>query len=186
MPVPVEVFLSNRDLWLPVVCLLTVLFWLSIPLSGKVAPLFHANRLMTFLWLFCVAVIPAFTLPTRFSSHGRGSCTIGGLPEVASIADPQNFLNVLLYVPPAFLGIRVTRHLPGVVAGLAVTSVSMEIAQLFADQRNCNSTDLVFNVLGALAGAGLAALVPHRVPPGKRPEEWVTRAGQSARRRGSS
>ncbi len=157
MPVPIEVFLSNHDLWMPVALLFAVLAGLSIPLSGKAAVLFDANRLVTFCSLLCLAAVPALTMPTQISSHAGRFCTAGGLPEIASIADPQNFLNMLLYAPPAFLGVLVTRRLSMVVTGLAAVSVSIELMQLLSDQRNCNSTDVIFNVLGALAGAGLAA-----------------------------
>ncbi|GAA3127462.1 VanZ family protein [Streptosporangium carneum] len=171
MPVPVEVFFSNRDLWTPVACLLAVLVGLSIPLSAKAAVLFRSNRLVTFCSLACLAVIAALTLPTRFSSHRQASCTLEGLPGIVSLADPQNLLNASLYVPAAFLGVLVTRRLSAVAVGLAATSVSIELAQLLSDRRNCNLTDMLFNTLGALVGVALAAVVLHRGIRGGLPRE---------------
>ncbi|MEV7010326.1 VanZ family protein [Streptosporangium sp. NPDC051022] len=186
MPVPVEVFLSNRDLWAPVACLLAILAGLSFPLSARTAALFRADRLTTLGSLLCLAVVAAFTLPTRLSSHGPVSCTVAGLPETVSVTDPQNFLNVLLYVPPAFLGVLVTRRLSWVVAGLAATSVSIEFAQLLSDRRDCNTADMIFNILGAVAGAGAAVVLLRRrsvrggkrpVPDGSRPDQTPNGAG---------
>lgn len=182
MPVPVEVFLSNRGLWMPIACLLMVCAALSALLTAKVAGLLGSDRTPAFAWLLSVSVILAFTLPTRMPPGGLRPlldgpllCAIGAPRGIAEIVDPQNLLNVLLYVPAALLGALVTGRPLRVASGLAATSVSIEIVQLLSSTRSCDTTDMLFNVLGALVGTGVGTVVlrmasskdtvPRRSPP---------------------
>ncbi|MEU1735797.1 VanZ family protein [Streptosporangium sp. NPDC020145] len=161
IPLPVEVFLANRDLWLPVVCLLTVLTGLCVPLSRRASAVFRVRRPTAFLWLFSLAVIPALTMPTRLTTHGLAFCATGG---PASLTEAQNLLNLLLYAAPALLGVLVTRRPLAVVTGLAAASLALEITQAFSEGRSCDAADVLFNVLGALAGAGTALPVLRTAP----------------------
>ncbi|MER7134177.1 VanZ family protein [Streptosporangium saharense] len=138
---------------MPVACLLTVLTAVCVPLSRGAAAVFVVNRPTAFLWLFSLAVIPALTMPTSLATHGVAFCATGGL---ASPVDAQNLLNLLLYAVPALLGVLVTRRPLTVVTGLALASLSLEVAQAFSSGRSCDVADVLFNVLGALAGTGTA------------------------------
>jgi hypothetical protein len=73
--------------------------------------------------------------------------------------DMTHWLNVLLFVPPAFFGTMLWRHpVPVAAIGLGA-SVAIEAVQAVTEVGGNDVIDLVCNTLGAFAGAWIAAVV---------------------------
>ncbi|GHE42628.1 hypothetical protein GCM10017673_51080 [Streptosporangium violaceochromogenes] len=150
--------LSNHRLLVPIVALLAALTVASIPASGPLARRTGTGRGVTFLFLLGVAGVLSVTLPFDIRYYGFLSCAVQNPFQTASVREPQNYLNAVLYFPAAFFGHLAFRRAFTVTAVLATGSASIEILQMFGE-RACSTTDVAFNVLGGVAGVTAAQVL---------------------------
>jgi glycopeptide antibiotics resistance protein len=114
------------------------------------------RRLPLWVWWIPVIWVASFPLgPTLVPQWHR----VHAIP----FTDPQDkvadlAVNLLLFAPFGYSFARSRRHLGLLVAAAAATSISAELLQLFSTVRNPSGTDVVYAIVGAIAGAG-AALV---------------------------
>lgn len=119
-----------------------------------------ANRRSWPFWLW-TGVILLLVLPwTTFQDHTHWQ-RVAWIPFISPPVRLRDVVvNVLLYVPWGYLFVRqmpyATRRIWIVVMLAAVLSFSTEAAQLYSHGRFPSATDLICNILGALAGATYA------------------------------
>jgi len=73
--------------------------------------------------------------------------------------DEQAVLNLAMYVPAAFAGVMASRRLWLTAAGTTALVFVLEALQALLGRGACDSADLVYNLVGALAGLLVAAPV---------------------------
>lgn len=111
------------------------------------------------LWGACTAATLALTMWSTGDGSGSAICTVN-----RDVAEPfrhtQGQWNLCLLVPFGLLGVLATRR-PGLVAGLSLLlPAAIETTQALAPiGRACDTSDLVANGVGGLAGTALGALV---------------------------
>ncbi len=103
-----------------------------------------------------------------FISHhfrtGRRGHAAEGSPFVdldlgRAAGSPEAKLNLALFAPAAFFGVIATRRLLRIVVACVVVSVLVEQIQRVTSLGVCQSSDVIRNVTGAVAGAVLGGLV---------------------------
>ncbi|MER5212324.1 VanZ family protein [Streptomyces sp. NPDC002838] len=131
-------------------------------LAGGGIAFFVAKRRGGGPWMYALwaaAVVAALSV-TVFFPGGAGAsrqCVIN-----RNVAEPfateQGLLNAAMYVPIGLFGVLATRRLVPVAVGGVLMSVGTELTQALAPWvgRNCDSSDIQMNGLGALAGAAAA------------------------------
>lgn len=112
------------------------------------------------LWVASAVGVLCLTLWSSGGSHVAGNCTVNlGLLE--PFRTEQGLLNAAMFVPLGLAGTLVTRRvLPAALAG-AMLSCVVETVQgaVPAIGRACDTSDLVANSAGALAGAVIGRLL---------------------------
>ena len=114
-------------------------------------------------WALAAAAILVLTLwpPDAFRAHGHWE-RISWVPFADPWGKPWELVaNVLLFAPFGYLGTRALgagrrAALAVALCGLAL-SLAVETAQIFAHDHFPSATDVVANLLGAGAGAAVAA-----------------------------
>jgi energy-converting hydrogenase Eha subunit C len=109
-----------------------------------------------------------------FGGAGPGPlsrCTVA-LSEallVARLLDAGGGANVALFVPLGFFATLLLQRPLVAVAGLALLSVAIEVAQALGGAQDCSSVDLVSNAIGALVGVFVAVVTISGVRRARRP-----------------
>lgn len=104
------------------------------------------------------ALIVALVVPwTRFQDHSHWQ-RVGWIPFVSPPVRARDIVvNVLLYVPWGYFGVRVRdgrwRAVLTVVVSAAVLSLMTEASQSYSHGRFPSATDFTCNIAGAIAGA---------------------------------
>ena len=128
------------------------------------------------LWTASVVGVLCLTLWSSGGSHVAGNCTVN-LSLLEPFTTEQGLLNVAMFVPMGLAGALVTRRvLPAAAAGMALSAV-IETLQgaVPAIGRACDTSDLMANSAGALAGAVCGRFVIGFVARGVAPWTFRTR-----------
>jgi glycopeptide antibiotics resistance protein len=108
------------------------------------------------VWVAAIIVVCVPFLDFHGHTHWA---KVAWIPFVSPpIKTPDLLANVALYLPFGFLWAQdaaAPRALRGIILAAAVLSISVEFSQLFSHSRFPSSTDVVCNVIGAVAGLNL-------------------------------
>jgi glycopeptide antibiotics resistance protein len=137
----------------------------------------HLNRIAALAWLIVtllmiLGALAPFRFEARWEFAARNLAKVHLNPLISPetgrrVSVPDVAQNILLFVPFGALGVLSLRQTQGatrattalrtvrVVAAATLMSASFEAAQLFTAYRTSSLTDVIANVLGALAGAAL-------------------------------
>lgn len=111
-----------------------------------------------------VTLTPAYSTTTRGAAYDNAPCLRYFLAGVARLdnvftANPQDVLNIALFMPLGFFATLTFRR-PILVAIMAsMQSLGIEIIQGVTGTRTCSSSDWAQNTTGALFGVGAAVFV---------------------------
>jgi hypothetical protein len=119
-----------------------------------------------------IALILAVTLPP--SGEGARTAAITSCLVCGTRGMADAILNVVLFVPFGIAAAATLRSGPRAVAGGALFSALIEIAQLGISGRDPSLGDLLFNTLGALGGVMVFQAAPRWIRPGRAAAERLS------------
>ncbi|MCX4747321.1 VanZ family protein [Kitasatospora sp. NBC_01287] len=110
--------------------------------------------------LFSVSLAGEVTATLYPTGHGSPASDVCSYSKdfLGAFADQQGLLNVVMYVPLAFLGVLLVNRPLIMLTGCWLLSATTETAQALLPEigRACDSQDFVTNATGALLGVALA------------------------------
>lgn len=121
-------------------------------------------------WAAATTAALLLTLWVKTAATGAVMCVVN--KDVwEPLGTPQGRMNLALFVPIGFFGLRAARRAVAPLSAAVLLSCAIECVQAVvpAIGRYCDTSDLVANTLGAIAGTGLGALSVRlggrRLPP---------------------
>ncbi|WP_053163313.1 hypothetical protein [Streptomyces noursei] len=115
-------------------------------------------RVPTLLFLVTYGLCVGITLPDQIAPGVLGrlhACVVEGGAGVRTLGAGagHQWVNVLLWIPPALCGVLATRRALLVPLGISATWAAVELLQTLDPVRDCQPADWAHNTLGAALGA---------------------------------
>ncbi|MGK5450196.1 VanZ family protein [Streptomyces radiopugnans] len=157
--------ITQSNPWLiPTFLLLGLVLGAALFLLARHRSLPRAHAVLFGLALAAEATATLY--PMHPGADASGVCTLNR-DLFTPLTGQQGVMNIVMFIPVAFFAATTFRRYALPLAGSILLSGATELLQAVTPHvgRSCASEDLVANTLGAIAGAGLAALLGSRRGP---------------------
>ncbi|MFE0650749.1 VanZ family protein [Streptomyces sp. NPDC059534] len=124
-------------------------------LGYRTAPASSEKPVLRGLFAAAVTAVVSLTLWTTGSPDQQARTCVVNRDLVEPFTTDQGLLNACLFMPIGLLGVLATRHVLGTLIGGVLLTVSIETLQAVLTflGRGCDTSDLLMNTLGVVAGA---------------------------------